>query len=250
MCNNFNSIDRFLVDMNPINVYNGLEVAWPTVNDNVKVKVLSEIREICLNFNNCYSRNNGIVSFVYKSRMFVTPYTRRLMGALAEGNFMQKSFYVPFSCGGYPLDNMLKFRWLVLLDIAKGIDRDDFRKDCENYCNEHHIGAISNESLVNSIRIPDDGILIEYHDRIGEDVYHPRLNGICDTSLLGTYSYNYGCTVFVYRNGDTYIAKGSKIISELRSAGFREERWLNNPFTYGGQIKNPSLRAKYELFSE
>ena len=74
---------------------------------------------------------------------------------------------------------------------------------------------------------------------LGNDEMHISRN------VLGYYSMNNGRTVFIYRDGHTYVTKGYWVIDKLKKAGYQRGS-LFVPFSNGEQIVDPLLAAKWE----
>lgn len=229
-----------------IRVYDGLAVVWPQAGN--KVEYLSGIKELCSKFNGCYAANNSTVAVVSDNQMYVAPYTRTLMSALAQEGFYEDHFYVPFSNWDYPQRE--HYQWDALRKAAHQSYKEDFIADCEDYCDKHHIGTISAESLVNCFEMPEDGVRVKH--LYFEDTYYPIMNQRCldcRCENLGHFCYNNGRVVFVYRNGKTYVTKGYKIVSELEAAGYTKSG-LFVPFSNGEEIQDYALRVRWESITK
>ena len=190
----------------------------------------------------CYAIKNSTIAYVYGARFYVTPYTRRIMQILKENNFSEANFFVPFSNWEYP--KYEEEKWDLLRKKARKSYEEDFVNDCLAYCDEHNIGIIREENLQNSFKMPNDGVEVT-----GNRYYPVIKNFFLDSysvKKIGTYSARNGNVVYVYRNGYTYVTKGYSIISELRKAGFRENRALFVPFCNGEEIRDPSLKKKWD----
>ena len=128
---------------------------------------------------------------------------------------------------------------------------EDFVEDCASYCDEHYIGTISDETLRNCFEMPATGVKVKH--LYFEDCYYPIINSNCFDSEtvnhIGHFCTNNGRVVFVYRNGKTYVAKGYKILDELRAAGYTESG-LFVPFSNGEQIQDSVLNARWESISK
>ena len=207
------------------------------------------ISELAPKFNRCYATNNSTVCFVSDNEVFVTPYTRVTMRSLHNAGFCEKYFYVPFSNGDYPKSE--QFKWNSLCERARQSYAEDFVDDCVSYCDEHHIGTISYETLRNCFEMPSTGVKVKH--LYFEDCYYPIINSTCfdctAADRIGRFCTNNGRVVFVYRNGKTYVAKGYKILNELRAAGYTKSG-LFVPFSNGEQIQNPVLKARWESITK
>lgn len=230
-----------LLTKEALRVYDGMIAISPLSE---KEETLSLSSELVPKFNGCYALNNSTVCFVHDNDVYVIPYTRVAIEALHSAGFCERYFYVPFSNYGFP--KLEKSKWEALKEGAKKINEADFVSDCQAYCDELHIGSISNEILKNCFEMPEIGVRVKH--LYFEDVYYPVMNYRffdyhCNN--LGKYSYNNGLVLFVYRNGKTYVTKGYKIIKELRAAGYTESD-IFVPFSNGEKILDPALKARWE----
>ena len=167
-----------------------------------------------------YSVNNGTVCWVMDGEIYAAPCTDELFGRLKEAGFRNGYFYVPFSNGDLPYHRTSE--WQELCAEAIRLARKQFERDSEVWCNEHHIGSIDDRLLESCLRIPRGcGVY---------SIYYPRLNETCidivAISCLGSYSYNAGRVVFVYRDGHTYLSKNPSIMDILEEAGYRRDNFL------------------------
>lgn len=228
-----------------VRVYSGMIAVFPQFAQEEALN----ISELALKFNGCYATNNSTVCFVSDNEVFVTPYTRITMRSLCSAGFCEKYFYVPFSNGDYPKAE--QFKWNSLREKARQSYAEDFVEDCVSYCDEHHIGTISEETLGNCFEMPATGVKVKH--LYFEDCYYPIINSTCfdctAVDRIGHFCTNNGKVVFVYRNGKTYVAKGYKILNELRAVGYTESG-LFVPFSNGEQILDPDLKARWESITK
>lgn len=243
MANNTISMDS--LKEGAVRVYNGMIAVYPQFN---KEEVLS-VSELVPKFNGCYAMNNSTVCFVSDNEVFVTPYTRITMNSLHAANFCEKHFYVPFSNWDYPKDEQAK--WNQLREEARRSHAKDFADDCASYCDRHHIGTIREETLQNCFIMPSIGVKVKHIHF--EDCYYPIINSDCFNCVaadkIGHFCTNNGKVVFVYRDGQTYVAKGYKILEELRAAGYTESG-LFVPFSNGEQIQDYVMRERWESITK
>ena len=228
-----------------VRVYPGMIVVYPPFS---REETLN-ISELAPKFNGCYATNNSTVCFVSDNEIFVTPTSPLTMRSLRSAHFCKRSFYVPFSNGDYPKAE--QFKWNALREKARQSYAEDFVEDCAAYCDEHHIGTISEETLRNCFEMPSTGVKVKH--LYFEDFYYPLINSTCfdctAVDCIGHFCTNNGRVVFVYRNGKTYVAKGYKILNELRAAGYTESG-LFVPFSNGEQIQDPVLNARWESITK
>ena len=243
MANNIIAMDS--LKEGAVRVYSGMIAVFPQF---AQEKAL-DISELVPKFNGCYATNNSTVCFVSDNEVFVTPYTRVTMSSLRFEGFCKKDFYVPFSNWDYPKDE--QFKWKYLCWKARQSYEEDFAEDCVSYCDEHHIGAISEETLGNCFEMPATGVRVKH--LYFETCYYPIINSNCFDCIaadrIGHFCTNNGIVVFVYRNGKTYVAKGYKMLDELRAAGYTESD-LFVPFSNGEQIQDCNLKACWESITK
>lgn len=241
--NNIIAMDSLKVDA--LWVYSGMIAVFPQFAKEESLNV-SELES---KFNGCYATNNSTICFVSDNKVFVTPYTRIAMRSLHFAGFCEKYFYVPFSNGDYPKAEQLK--WSSLREKACSSYAEDFVEDCVSYCDKHHIGTISEETLENCFEMPVTGVKVKH--LYFEDCYYPIITSNCldcrAVDSIGHFCTNNGKVVFVYRNGKTYVAKGYKILNELRAAGYTESG-LFVPFSNGEEIQDCVMKARWESITK
>ena len=224
---------------NSIRVTPGMITISPQFYDEGIVSV----SHIISRFPGCFSINKATVAYVFGGKFYVTPYTRKVISTLKANNFVEATFFVPFSSNWeYPENE--KPKWDLLRLKARKSYEQDFTNDCVSYSDKHHIGTISENALRNSLQMPNEGI------EVTGNRYFPVIsNFFLDCSAaqkIGTFCPRGGCVVFVYRDGHTYVTKGYQIITELRRAGFRENKRLFVPFCNGEEIRDSTLKKKWE----
>ncbi len=228
-----------------VRVYNGMIDVFPQFSQEEAL----DISELVPKFNGCYATNNSTVCFVSDNKVFVTPYTRIIIRSLRSAGFREKDFCVPFSNGDYPQSKQIK--WNSLREKARQSYAEDFVEDCVSYCDEHHIGTISDETLQNCFEMPATGVKVKHF--YFEACYYPIINSTYFDCIaadsIGHFCTNNGRVVFVYRNGKTYVAKGYKILDELRAAGYTESDMIV-PFSNGEVIQDGVLKARWESITK
>lgn len=243
MANNIIAMDSLKDEA--VQVYDGMIAVFPQFSKEVALSV----SELYPKFNGCYATNNSTVCFVSDNEVYVTPFTRTVIRSLQSAGFTAKDFYVPFSNSDYPKAE--KAKWESLRNKAYQSHEDDFIEDCVTFCDEHQIGTIRDEILRNCFEMPSTGVKVKH--LYYEDCYYPIITSSCFdctvSSKIGHFCTNNGKVVFVYRNGKTYVAKGYKIIDELRSAGYTESGMFV-PFSNGEQIQDPTLKKIWESITK
>lgn len=196
-----------------------------------------------------YSLNNGTVCWVMDSEIYAAPYTRSLVQLLNQAGFRNGSFYVPFSNGEHPYSR--KTEWESLLLTANIAALKDFEEDAKAWCDDHHIDSIDENLLKSCLRIPRGGIPVESSGLYS--TYYPLLNETCvdivAINCLGSYSYNAGRIVFVYRDGHTYISKDPSIMDILEKAGYKRGDFLV-PLSGSEKITDAYLRYLWDNIPE
>lgn len=228
-----------------VRVYTGMTVVFPQFAKETQLN----LSELIPKFDGRYATNNSTVAFISGGEVYVTPYTRSVIDTLERAGLRHDYFYVPFSNWDYLKDAQSK--WEGLLQKARQANAADFVSDCIAYCEEHNIGAISDETLANCFQMPETGVRVKHHGF--ENCYRPIITSTCLDSTaidkLGHFCFNNGRVVFVYRDGKTYVAKASKVIGELRSAGYIED-YLFVPFSNGEEILDNALRILWEFITK
>ncbi len=201
--------------------------------------------EYAAKFNGFYEANNSTLAFVSESILYVTPYTIAAMKCLTENGFTNSCFYVPFSNGDYPVEE--RVRWKSLRDHAKEEKHEEFIESCLSYSDENGFGELPEEILSKCFKIPVSGVKVRKSNFY--ETYYPVINNDCLDCVaeqeVGTYNSNMGKVVFVYRDGETYVAKGYKIVSLLQQAGYMHMK-LFVPFSNGEEILDSNLAAQWE----
>lgn len=225
-----------------IRFYPGMLSVWPKFN--VEEKFNFDVAT----FNGSYASNNGTLAFVIDNTLYVTPITRRAL--LALDGFTKKQFYVPFSNGDYPKEELC--RWKKLRAMQDEQSKKCFVEDCLRYAKKYGVGTLSEDVLARCFEIPEKGVYVKHV--YFEDWVYPTFAGhyfdcYHMPEMLGTYCTNNGRVVFIYKDGRTFVTKGYKILDNLRAAGFKEGG-LFVPFSNGEVIQDPALRAKWEAIKK
>ena len=201
-----------------------------------------DMTDVVRMFDGSYAINNSTVCFVFNGEAYATPYTRAGVAALVEAGLSEERFYVPFSNGSYPKQDRVK--WERLRKEARNSYYGDCEADSLQWCDEHGVGSLSDADLKRCFKIPRGGVAVRSRGHEGmicpiADEMHISRN------VLGYYSMNNGRTVFIYRDGHTYVTKGYWVIDKLKKAGYQRGS-LFVPFSNGEQIVDPLLAAKWE----
>ena len=199
-------------------------------------------------FNGRYAVNNSTICIVdFDGTVYAAPYSMSLARLLNSNGFAETYFYVPFSNGDKPKNK--EVRWRELRAMADDERRKNFKAECEAYCDKNGIGKIPTAILENCFKMPRTGVEVKSHQGY-RNTYFPMIHNECldciGVEYIGKYCYNNGRIVFVYRDGNTYIAKSGCALAEiLRSNGYRESRFFV-PLSNSEQIVDSAIAAKWE----
>ncbi len=227
---------------NSIHIPSTIVVRWPQYDSEETLDVTSGNSK----FNGHFSTNNSTIAYIIDNEFFVTPCTKEAIATIKAAGLTYKCFYVPFSNGDYPRDQ--KAKWEQLLSNARESCYRDYENNCIAYCDEHHIKPLSKEIMERCFRIPRQGVPVKHP--YYEDVVHPICGDeiVMDSTVtdkLGRFCANNGRVVFVYRDGHTYVARGYKILDDLKAAGYKETG-LFVPFSNGETITDPYLASQWD----
>lgn len=219
---------------NSVNVYDGMEVIFHQKTDYL------DLGDIPIHGRH-YAATSSIILFCDEGVGYVTPFNKGAKALLESEGFKERDLYVPFSRWEYPKDEMLHHKWDSLRVANYRTLAEEFREDCEEYCNVKGIAKpLPNEVLAHCYNVPKDGVKIRWY---GDDVtLYPAISGIFMDPViktrLGIFANRNGKVAFVYRDSKTFIAKGYWIIPYLRQAGYVPGS-LAVAFTNGEEIIDP-----------
>ncbi len=236
---------EYLKARGSVKVHNGMVVVFPQFCQ----RVLLDVSEQASKFNGCYAVNNSTIAFVFDNEVYVTPETNKVRQTLDDAGFRMSCFAVPFSNWDYPFE--AKEKWETLRSRAKQAMEDEFCEECEAFCDDMGIGKISKDTLRNCFEIPKNGVYVQ-HLHYKTTCYPVITQMYLDkdaSEKLGTFCYNNGKVVFVYRNGKTYVAKGYRIINELKQAGYKEAA-IFVPFSNGEIILDIQQKERWDSISK
>lgn len=226
---------------NSIRIYEGMMIHLSQFN----VEDRLHIKDLTPKFNGTFSMNNSTVAFVWEEMLYVTPFTNEVIVSLSEAGLKEDFFGVPFSNGDTPVYE--KDLWNTLLAKAAEQRELEFQAMCREYCTKIGVGAISDASLANCLKVPKGGIKTwnPFHNYEGH--FFPVISGCLDANAvekIGKYATNNGRVMFIYYDGSTYVTKGYGIIEELEAAGYRRIK-VYVPLSNGEEIRNNELSAKW-----
>ena len=204
---------------NSIRIYSGMKMYFPQF-DNYEIVTSSSLSNM-LKFSGCYATNNSTAAYVIEQEVYVIPITDFVMKAFKEAGLVKNVFWVPFSNLEYPVKE--KKEWEYFLKNSRDIRKREFVEQCCAYCDQNNIRVLEDEVLENTLKIPQKGIETK-HLRYNSIVYPIIKSNLLDdisTNSIGHYQSNNGVVVFVYRDGNTYVTKGYKIITKLEEAGYK-----------------------------
>jgi len=224
-----------------IRVYDGITTVYERTGEEESL----DLSELVPKFNDCYAVNNSTVAYVLDNELWVTPYLRSVVLTLKMMQFKQSEFYVPFSNGDYPKEE--KERWSLLREHSRIKLHEDMQQQFKNFCLKFSISAgikeLSDEVLKKCFKIPSNGFKVVH--RYYEDYVYPLVDEWSDYSkvefCLGHFCMNNGIIVFVDNQGNSWLAKGYKILKVLQDAGYTE-RSIFVPLSNGEDIQDEYLR--------
>ena len=221
------------------------QVRYPT-KMGFKKKTL-DMTEVGAKHDGHYCQKDLVLCFVYKSQVYVTPYTKRRMSYIKRAGLEPADFFVPFTDGSYPAGRLEE--WRRLKRIAQGANSMDYEGDCLDYSDKEGIGPIEKGLLAHCFQIPMTGVPVK-SDGV-EWVVYPLCNeNRADAkafSRIGKYSLNEESKrlIFVYRDGHTYVTRLCSIARELKEAGY-EKANFRVPFVDGETITHRRLALIWE----
>lgn len=224
-----------------------IQVCWPQHGD--KQETLNPDYAIANpNLNYTYSTNNSTIAFVEEEVLYVMPYFRKAMAVLQENRFTEKCFYVPFSNWDYPLTE--KARWEELQREAHDQHTLDFIADCNAFSDRHGFGVLDEKHMQKCFEMPISGVLVKHP--YFEKKHYPEITGTCldcvAAEKIGHYCTNNGTTVFIYRDGKTYVTKNWEVVDALQKAGYKEGTFFV-PFSNGESIEDSMYAKQWEKIS-
>lgn len=266
MANNIISMETLKEES--IRIYSGMMIRYPDYPPKCVTYEPVDGKEVekALKFNGCYNMSYMSISFVTDNQVFVTAYSYLALRSLKAAGFRQEEFcgsYFAYSDVTFPKEEEEK--WNFILDKAHQANVDDFSEECERYCDARHIGNIREETLRNCFEVPRLGAVITMQQPgfrahyyvmkpVLTETFVPRLeyNSIRN---LGRFCNNYGRIVFTYRNGKTYVAKGTKILKELEEAGYTEIAFPARNLLTGlpdkyWRFEDPNLNERWKSITE
>lgn len=223
-----------------VEVFTGLQISWPLYIRPERLS-LGDIPERC---EHKYSWNNRTICFVDEGKVFVIPAMWNAHKLLEDEGFREAGFYVPFSNGDFPLQ--YKAKWESLRAEQDQSRKEQFIKDCGEYCKKNGIGEISDELLEQAMQIPAIGMKT-YHPIDGTKIYTP-IGGCSFDSVvaeyMGTYDTNNGVCIFLCSDGKTYITKNWDLVNALKTAGYRRKKQIV-PLSDGEVLVDPALKMRW-----
>lgn len=230
--------------LNGIKVYKGMFSLWKGTGIMEPVDVSYVVKKYGKKKVFSVGQNRQSVMYLNDGDCFVAPWTRELIAGLIEAKYSREFFFVPFDCGDVPMQEQNE--WSILVAEAKASCRDHFVEECIRWSKSNGIVRIPRRILSKCFLIPPEGLRVRnlvYEERIVPiiDVYNPERNSV---QYLGKYHFYKGLTVFVYRDGTTYVGKGYGLPKKLKHSGF-EEMGMFVPFSNGSLPVDRDLRDKW-----
>ena len=205
--------------------------------------------------NSFYSVQGNTIAFVHSNNLYVTPYTTVAIDCLQRSNFVNTSFYVPFSDGGYPLNQYEK--WENLLIRASNLKHDILNYHIQQWFEHHNLTELSEMFLSKWIKLPNEGTYVQHIDSPGSytswlypiikptDLFGPDV-----IDKLGRYYINGEIIAFHYLDGSTYVTYGYNKVYELEAYGYKEGNFPYQLFNGDIFLLEPYRNVWFELIHD
>lgn len=169
-----------------------------------------------------YIATSELIVFSLNGKLYITPYSRRILAILWSNDFLRSIHYAVNPYWKNSFQNTST--WTELQDAAYCSKMKNFENDCISFSERNKIKKLPPEFLAHAIEIPIKGLNIE------QKTYYPVFQStVLDKETLpkiGTFFQNEDITVFVYRNGRTYISLNTDLPSVLPFYGYTQANWL------------------------
>lgn len=169
-----------------------------------------------------YISNSAIIVFSFNGCLYMMPYSSKILMVLWNNDFIRSSNYIVNPNWKNPFQ--YSSRWTELQDAAHCSKMKNFEMDCIRFADSHSIKEIPSEFLVTSVEVPISGL------KLGMKIYYPVFSTtVLDkyvTSLIGKFYHFEDTTVFVYRNGRTYVSQNSDLPEVLPFYGYSSTTWV------------------------
>lgn len=171
-----------------------------------------------------YISNPELIVFSFNGKLYLTPYSMRIITLLWNNNFRRSSNYGINPSWKNPFK--ITSTWVELQDAAHCSKIKNFEKDCISFSERNKIKKIPEEILAHAIEVPSKGL------KVGQKMYYPVFQTtILDKETLpkiGKFVNTEGITIFVYRNGKTFLSSNIDLPGVLPFYGYSQANWLMN----------------------
>lgn len=196
-------------------------------------------------YSNYFFSNMLRVSYVVNEKIYVTPFVRIAVDTLKENRFTEEYFKIPMELNQYPKG--LKSKWESLEAEAEKVKKEELIDDCIEYSNEIGIAPLSPDYMENCLEITDKGLKVKkdeayitYYPFIKRDIFTEP-----NWELIGKYNTLNSITVFIDKEGKTYITKKVGFSRVLKCAGYRNKK-IFVPMAYGEEIIDSIYKDKWD----
>ena len=169
-----------------------------------------------------YISDSTIIVFSFNGSLYMLPYSRKIIAILWDNEFLRSTDYI-FN-PNWKNSFQHSFQWIELQDAAHCSKMKNFEMDCIRFSDYNSIKELPSEFLITSTEVPNSGL------KFGMRMYYPVFTTtVLDkytTSLIGKFYHHDDTTVFVYRNGRTYVSQNSDLPGVLPFYGYSQANWL------------------------
>lgn len=197
-------------------------------------------------YSNYFFSNMLRVSYVVDGKIYITPFVRIAVDTLKENRFTEKYFKIPMELNQYPKG--LKSKWESLEAEAEKVKKEELIDDCIEYSNEIGIAPLDPSYMKNCLEINDKGLKVKkdeayitYYPFIKRDIFTEP-----NWELIGKYRTLNSITVFIDKEGKTYLTKIPGFSEILRHVGYRSKK-IFVPMANGEEIIDPIDKEKWDL---
>lgn len=169
-----------------------------------------------------YISNSTIIAFSFNGNLYMLPYSRKIIAILWDNGFLRSTDYTFKPYFANPFQH--SFEWMELQNAAHSSKMKNFETDCLRFSDYNSIKELPSELLITSTEVPNSGL------KFGMRMYYPVFSTtVLDkytTSLIGKFYHHDGTTVFVYRDGKTYVSQNLDLPEVLPFYGYSPTSWL------------------------
>ena len=191
------------------------------------------------------AHNHEIIAFFTENVLYVIPFTYKAIKILENAQFTfvveDNDMYIPFCEHDYPVTEYKK--WLALKSEASALRSEEFTYECIEYCDSVNIGSIDDSLLEKCFKIPEEGLIVQFPDSMGNLKPVSHQNWGLFLRQLGHYNTNKDTYVFVYRDGKTYVTRCYDVVLALKKAGYQPNFNMYVPLSNGEKI----IDTKYDI---